>query len=1670
MLTRITMRHARIRALAMMIMLVVAAGLLVAPPDRAARADDTPQTDGWFKSLPTTVLLDTRTGIGQSGNKPVRVPAEGKVTFQATGLKDIPQNGIQALSSNISVHQPSTDGWLGVYASDKPTTVPTAVFNTGKSVTVADFTQVTGSGQVTVENHSSAPVDVSVAANGYFTSTSDIETSVFNAVTPSVLWDSRSGTGEPAQTTPLAPGATVTIDTATRNGLPSLGLASSLALNVMVAQPSASGSLNVWSQSADGAKEPPAFMEFKAGEDASSFALVQVGTSAKLKIHNTSSGTVHVSLSVRGYFEWSFFADWRASHFKSIEPAAVLNTSTGLGVSGGNTQPIPAGGSLSFDAVTADLTEDEARRIGGAALSIKADAEGSGFASVYSGGSSDPQTPTLSFSNAGSSAGFELIKPGDHGQVVIANHTSKPLHVQVVARGYMIHAPPPLPEDPYGDGERLTEAGTELRQDRCYLGRIVHSGGPQMKAFAGNGLAGSDSQLKQAAGARNGANQPLDAAHSKDMTAFNTKRDQLSGKPAAWAATAQRSDVTWPGTSKGPNPPSWVTDARASFYDEKFWTVGNDIWTGDVMPLASKDSLTAAVDLAKQLKLYKYSDQTPETARARRAWESIGDYTWMDNQVMQGNHHADDIRLFLQYGGFPTTRLAPGTAEFRNEVESLKLRYAACESLTPADPYHAMADAVKTAGQEWKGELDAQAAQRNAIVASEAKAAQALETGSDAMIEAVGQSWIAYYLASWQSAWSTHKPTEQYYPTAATFTYVKDQLAKAKTAAQAQLAIANKAATDASAEASKVVAAQDAAGKIATTNGTPYGRGLSYALQSAQVTKASAAAAAAAAKATETAFNATNASVSDAATLEALAKTQAQGLATAFRKAAAQEAAAQAKAAAKAAAERADDADQAAARAKTDMETAQAAEAKAKAGADKARNQRIIAQQQRVKAAEYRKVAADERAKAQSYEAQAQQQQSLAAQARATAQSAADTAADKEADANNAADRARTARDQALEAERNRDATQARAKALEANAAAAQGREDAGDAREAANQARTAADQATSAASAARDAANKATAAAVAARAAADKATAAAERARAAADQATDAAMQTQAASLKAHAAAADAITQAARASADVKAAEVLVIQANQDAAIAKNEAAAAKDSAGQALVEANNTAGQALATAQWAAAARDSAAAVADPANQAIALGTAFTNDTSAGLAVLTGQSAKTIAEQQQTAAEARSADADKAAATAKAVADKAAADAKEAAQAASEAAADAASAAKSLVRAKAAAARAHTYAKAAIQADVNAARYNAQAQADAAVARAAATDAETDAAAARNDATAAERDAAGARAAANAAEADASLARQAAVQADLDATSAEESADAADTYAQQAEAAADRTEEQMRQQERRDALQGGGPELTGDEEAILRAKCGQKCVDEYKAALANANLDIASWLKTNGGDILLEIIGVNDVKRCLGQGDTASCLWSIVDVASLVMVAGKLPKVAEAIAKVVGGIHKVMEASAAARRTLDSFQTIIRTERACGLRPLSGPGAGAVLAATSCRVVFDPEEIHRLGLEGESAVSKILGVAKNTRQFPSASGRAAHRIPDFLDHANGKLVEVKNVRYMYLSSQLKDDLEIAKSLGGYKIQLWVRETTQLSGPLKELVRSGQIELEYLP
>lgn len=1077
------------------------------------------------------------------------------------------------------------------------------------------------------------------------------------------------------------------------------------------------------------------------------------------------------------------------------------------------------------------------------------------------------------------------------------------------------------PANPYERTLRIS-LGAKARKDRCQVGRAVHFGGPEAKTVANTALSGTDAGIAAAIDAWGMG--PVGQAVDRDKQAGLAYADKFRDRQAKLDETNK--------------PYAHVNSMGGRDYHAPEF--GDNI---------------RAFTLGKQLDLYYkiFDDPTPRpgdasVTKAREVFAALdtsGDEFGTAYKPFAGNElfgvddkhpgSANDLATFLRFGGFPTKAPEPDSAEFRNEVEALKIAWAGCDSANPVDHHRVMTGVVLQAYSEWEAEYAAQTRQRSDIVAAESEASKQARAATEAMLEAIRQAWQADQILYWQKYWAAQPKDSILRPKAEVFTKAAADLTAARKAAAAQVPVADKAVAAAKAASDKAAAAQTAAWDVADGARTPRGRGLMYAQQSVQVTKASYAAAQAAAKTALTASNAAKATANDSQALLALAKTQSHALNTEFRKAAALEAAAQAKAAATAADAQAKEAAANAAKAKSAQATAEDAERRAAAGAAEAKRQRGIAEKEKANAAAERANAAAEREKAAAAEARAQTEREAAGRARTAAESAGGTAASRREAAERAEAEAYAARDTAVEAERRKAATASRAAALEAAAKAAEGTAAAGEAREAATEARTAANDASAAAGRARSAANEASTAAVNARAAATRAEGAAARSRAAADSAWSAYMVTHAAAQTAHAAAADAIDAAGAAKTNADNAEAEAKKAQAAAITARKEATAAKAEADKTAAWAATTAGYALATSQAAVAARDAATAVTKAADQAISIGSPYRElDTSAAYAVLIGQTSKTLAEQQASAAEAKAKEADKAAADAKALADKAAGDAKIAAQAAAAAAADAAKALKSLAAARASAAEAAKAAAAAKKADASAQKYDQQAGTDAVYAGMAANEAESEAAAADREATEAERDAASARSAASAAETDAASARATATQAESDADAAETAAKNADGAAKEADAAADRAEEEERRYNLTEQADGAtpdaGPALSANEEALLLAHCGQACVDEYRAAKALAGKDVIDWIKENGGEILLGLLGVDNVRNCFGTGDIESCLWALVDVGSLVLAVGKLPAVGKAIVRVSSGVGKFLEATSRAKKNLDRFRKL--------------------------------------------------------------------------------------------------------------------------------------------
>lgn len=953
------------------------------------------------------------------------------------------------------------------------------------------------------------------------------------------------------------------------------------------------------------------------------------------------------------------------------------------------------------------------------------------------------------------------------------------------------HAATSQAADTTRDTLRSEDAGDDARLDQCVAGVALHLGGSHLKAAVIDDLTNKTPAQLDADLSEGFLGGPFGDALGQDKSDVSAYGDAYQAQLTRWEAAQEPYLDSEDEAGLANHAPEFgrdILEFTAEVQEPRYWTIGS---AGTPQPgQAARDSAAAIVN----------------------AQTSSDPAVWLyGSGIAAGqSYSAGDLAEFLQFGGFPKVAADPGSVEYRTEVEQLKANWGNCDTANPMDPYMVLDPVLADAKQEWQTEFDAVAAQRKTIIAAEATASDKARIAADAMIEGIGQAWIAEQILLWQKYWATqNKDDNIFYPSASLFTKAAADLTSAKNAAAAQVTIAKNASTAATAAAASSTTAQTAAYAVEDAAHTPRGRGLLYAQQSAQVAKASAAAALAAATSTQTAANAAKATVADSKTLLALAQTQSHATEAEFRRAAAQEAADQAKAAADGAAAQAADAAKQAATAVSEQAVAEQARDTAKTAAADAAQKRATAEQERDTAAAAQATASARRADAESAESLAATERDDAAHALSDAQAAGDTAAAKRAAAEQAEQDAATARNRALAAERDRDALTARAEAYEAAADAADGTDAAASARAAADDARSAADDATTAATSARAAADTATTAAVAARAAATQATAAAARSQAAADQAHSDYATAYSAAQTAHAAAADAIAASAQAAQDAENAEAFAATAKEKAATAKNDAVVAADEADQANAASAVATGQAYATSLAATAASDTAQQVIDPANEAISAGEPYQEtDTAAAFAVLVGQSSKTLSQQQAAAAAAKAAEAAQAATDAAALAAGASADAKAAAQAASAAASSASQAAQSMTQARASATQAAAAATAAKSADAASATYAEQAGSDWLLAQSAANEAGSDAAAARNDATDAETDATTARQSATDAENDATTARSVADQADTDATAAETAAANAQQSAQDAQDAASHTEEQQAQ----DTLADGG------------------------------------------------------------------------------------------------------------------------------------------------------------------------------------------------------------------------------------------------------------------
>lgn len=100
-------------------------------------------------------------------------------------------------------------------------------------------------------------------------------------------------------------------------------------------------------------------------------------------------------------------------------------------------------------------------------------------------------------------------------------------------------------------------------------------------------------------------------------------------------------------------------------------------------------------------------------------------------------------------------------------------------------------------------------------------------------------------------------------------------------------------------------------------------------------------------------------------------------------------------------------------------------------------------------------------------------------------------------------------------------------------------------------------------------------------------------------------------------------------------------------------------------------------------------------------------------------------------------------------------------------------------------------------------------------------------------------------------------------------------------------------------------------------------------------------------NWVIENGGQILLDELGYTDAKKCFGQRDVESCLWTLVNVVMVGVAVSKIPAVAKIIYKVGKGVNVFLDGMDRARFTLERLRKLVDTLKRAS-RPSNVSSAG--------------------------------------------------------------------------------------------------------------------------
>ena len=275
-----------------------------------------------------TRILDTRKGLGAAA---APLPAGEVLPLQVVGAGisgDTIPAGITAVVLNVTVTQPTANGYLTVFGDQDQSGTPQPIpdtsninFHTGQNIPNLVVVPVGANGVVDFYNGSpTGSTDVIADVAGYFWQNIS---SRYVPIDPARILDTRKGVGTGVVAKIPADGSiTLKVDGSGSGAVPADDV-TAVALNLTAVDSTRNGVITAYP--AGETLPTVSNVNYSAGQTAANMAIVPVGTNGQVVFHNNSTGPVDLIADAFGYYT-STGAAGSSAYLPLSAPERVLDT------------------------------------------------------------------------------------------------------------------------------------------------------------------------------------------------------------------------------------------------------------------------------------------------------------------------------------------------------------------------------------------------------------------------------------------------------------------------------------------------------------------------------------------------------------------------------------------------------------------------------------------------------------------------------------------------------------------------------------------------------------------------------------------------------------------------------------------------------------------------------------------------------------------------------------------------------------------------------------------------------------------------------------------------------------------------------------------------------------------------------------------------------------------------------------------------------------------------------------------------------------------------------------------------------------------------------------------------------------------------------------------------